>query len=231
MNIGDIVGTNKIIKRDFSKKRKYWICECQLCKNIRSIRDDNLKQKCRSCAAKDRKKNNITDDLTNKQFGNWLVLYKSSKPNYWHCRCKCGEERDVFRGNLTQGQSKGCGCTKSWGETQIKYILNKNNILFKTQYTFSDLKTDKNGTPRFDFAIFNNLEELYCLIEYDGRQHYQYDKNWKMSKENFDRLKYIDNLKNNYCLRKNIPLFRFNNKMDLEKEIIKIINNMEGNGK
>jgi hypothetical protein len=213
---GDIFGTNKIIERDFSKKREYWVCECQICKSIRSVRSDNLYQKCRSCAASNKRKTGIKDNLTGRQFGNWTVLYKANKSNYWHCKCKCGEEKDVFRGNLTSGKSLGCGCTNSWGETQLKYLFNKYDIFYSTQFSFSDLKTDKNYKVRFDFVIYDNLNNIFCLVEYDGRQHFQFDNNWKMTKEDYERLVYIDNLKNEYCKNNNILLYRVNKNTNLE---------------
>ena len=229
-NIGDIIETNKIIEKDIEKtkqlKRSYWKCECLLCHNIRSVRNDNLNQKCRSCAAKSRVDIRVLDDLTDRTFGNWKVLSKSNKSNYWSCQClKCGVQRDVFRGNLTSGASKGCGCVNSWGETQITYLLNQFNIPFQKEYTFTDLRTDKNGTPRFDFAIFQQNGQLLCLIEFDGRQHFQFDSNWKFSENDFNRLQYIDNLKNDYCLQKNITLYRLNQNTNLEKFIKEVIKN------
>lgn len=52
-------------------------------------------------------------DLSNQNFGNWKALYplKKEKRIYWHCKCICGEERDVLQYSLTSGKSKGCGCT------------------------------------------------------------------------------------------------------------------------
>lgn len=50
-----------------------------------------------------------------------------------------------------------------------------------------------------------------------------------MHKKDFNRLQYIDNLKNEYCFRNNILLFRFNNETNLETEIIKIVNSTKGN--
>lgn len=86
--------------------------------------------------------------------------------------------------------------------------------------------TDKNHHPRFDFGIFKN-NKLFCLIEYDGRQHYSFDKNWNMTEQDYKRLQYIDNLKNQYCINNNILLFRFNEQTILEKEIKNIIHQME----
>ena len=223
--IGQIINTNKILKQLRKNNRIYYQVECTLCGNIRQVRSDNLKQSCQSCSAKirDKKYSKIKDDLTGKHFGNWVVLKKAEKANYWHCKdITTGTERDVFRGNLTQGASKGDGSVSSWGQKQIHYQLTKNHLPYLIEYTFSDLKTDKNGTPRFDFAIISPHNNIYCLIEYDGRQHFSYDKNWKMTKEDFCRLQYIDNLKNQYCNQHNIKLYRFNKESDLSKQIKQI---------
>ena len=39
--------------------------------------------------------------------------------------------------------------------------------MFKKQYKFNDLRSDKNYPLSFDFAVFKE-EELKCLIEYQG---------------------------------------------------------------
>lgn len=86
-----------------------------------------MHQTCRSCAAKirDKKYSKVKKDLTGQQFGNWMVINKAEKANYWHCKdIETGTERDVFRGNLTQGISKGDGSVSSWGQRQIIYLLN-----------------------------------------------------------------------------------------------------------
>lgn len=55
---------------------------------------------------------------------------------------------------------------------KLKNILTENNINFKTQYSFSDLLSDKNFPLLFDFAIFKDNGKLSHLIEYNGKQHY-----------------------------------------------------------
>ena len=54
------------------------------------------------------------NDLTNKKFNRWTVLYQSKKNNHnqitWYCRCECGIEREVKGGHLVNGTSKSCGC-------------------------------------------------------------------------------------------------------------------------
>lgn len=48
-------------------------------------------------------------DLTNMQFNDWYVMYKSKEKGKWHCRCSCGTERDVLGKSLRLGKSKSCG--------------------------------------------------------------------------------------------------------------------------
>ena len=50
-------------------------------------------------------------DLTNQKFGEWTVLYYAGNSK-WHCRCSCGNERDVNTVSLRKGTSKSCGCQK-----------------------------------------------------------------------------------------------------------------------
>jgi hypothetical protein len=38
------------------------------------------------------------------------VAEKRSVNEYYLCKCKCGETREVFRGSLLGGRSKSCGC-------------------------------------------------------------------------------------------------------------------------
>lgn len=220
---GELVGNNIIIKKDVEltklKKRGYWICKCTQCGKIRSVRSDNLHQKCRNCGSiKDKTGPMVRDDLTGRIFGLWKVIKKADKSNYWLCECmRCHNQREVFRGNLTQGTSKGDGCVNSFGEYIITDFLNSNNISYKKEYTFTDLKK-----LRFDFAIFKE-NKLYCLIEFDGRQHFSYDKNWNISYEEFLQLQERDQLKNQYCLDNNIKLYRLSNYDTIKDDLKNIL--------
>lgn len=58
---------------------------------------------------------NTLDDLTGKRFGRWTVLYQTKSKfkthaTMWHCRCDCGNERDISKINLVNGKTKSCGC-------------------------------------------------------------------------------------------------------------------------
>ena len=53
-------------------------------------------------------------DLTNKRFGKLVALYpleeRKNGRRVWHCRCDCGNEKDIIVSNLTNGYTQSCGC-------------------------------------------------------------------------------------------------------------------------
>ena len=125
--------------------------------------------------------------------------------HYSRCQCRCGSVIQVQNHHLKSGHSQSCGCLLSKGELEISNLLSKNNIDYARQYTFSDLKSEKGGVLRFDFAIFSN-GTLSKLIEFDGVQHSEpchgyYENTLK-------DIQAKDALKKQYCLDKNIKLIR-----------------------
>lgn len=153
---------------------------------------------------KDNKKiKNSYIDLSGRTFGLWTVLYKTNQRDAggnikWHCRCKCGIERDVSSNSLRNGLSLSCGnhSNISKGNDKIKNLLQEANIPFEIEYKFNSCK-DKKPLP-FDFYVNNSY-----LIEYDGIQHFQ--------KNNFFNYEYThkhDIIKNKWCKDNNIPLIR-----------------------
>lgn len=52
-------------------------------------------------------------DLTGQRFGRLVVLYRApnkGKATSWHCKCDCGNEKDVLASNLRRGITTSCGC-------------------------------------------------------------------------------------------------------------------------
>lgn len=92
----------------------------------------------------------------------------------------------------------------------IEQILNKNNIIFKREVGFPKLISNKGEPLHFDFAIYNNKNELSYLIEFDGRQHfYGVDGGkWHAEGNTLEEIQERDEIKNQYCLNNNIPLLR-----------------------
>lgn len=113
-------------------------------------------------------------------------------------------------------------CNESKGEKKVADFLDKNNIPYSREVTFDDLLSNKSNKLRFDFAIFEDMEQekLKLLIEYDGIQHSKWVKSF-MTKKSFESLQYRDGLKNKYCEEKNINLLRIpHNKFENIDEIL-----------
>lgn len=202
-----------------NQKRKFYKCQCD-CGNITYVRSDLLfNNHTTSCGCYKLKlfkenRNNNFKDLTNQTFGKLTVIkldeeYNKQKEHEhikWICQCSCGNIVSVFASNLTRLHTTSCGCTnRSIGEENIEKILKENNINYIREYSFEDLK-DK-AKLRFDFAIFDNKNNLIELIEFDGRQHNNEYTPWKNTIPLSERQAH-DNLKNNYCKEKNIKLVR-----------------------
>ena len=128
----------------------------------------------------------------------------------------CG---NIFKSNFDNLIRGKCGCpycidNKSIGEKAIKNILNFNNVKFIPQYRFYDCR-DILPLP-FDFAIFDDdIENLNCLIEYQGLQHFE-PVNIFGGEEKFKEQQKHDNIKRQYCKINNIklieiPYWEFNN--------------------
>ena len=93
----------------------------------------------------------------------------------------------------------------SSGEVKIHNILTDYGIPFKEEYEFDDLVSSSGRSLRFDFAIFDDDGDLLCLIEFNGRQHYQSVKKFG-GQAGVRRQKYNDNLKRQYCIKNHIKL-------------------------
>ena len=187
----------------------YWLCECA-CGTQRVVWGKSLKDgSSKSCGCI--KGNVLIKDLTGQKFG-WLTVIKL-EDNYvkgagsrWICKCKCGNLTVVSGASLVSNHTKSCGCMQSYGEELVATLLSQLNIQFKRQYTFPELR-DKDCL-RFDFGIVDSNNELKCLIEIQGRQHYVADPltyGWNTE----DHLKITqkhDKMKMEYCQKHQIKL-------------------------
>lgn len=96
-------------------------------------------------------------------------------------------------------------CCESKGEKEVRAFLDRNNISYKEEFTFDDCR---HIMPlRFDFAVFTPNNELKCLIEYDGKQHFAPFEYYGGQKE-FEMTQIRDAIKNEYCSKNSIKLIR-----------------------
>lgn len=208
-----------------NNKKALWKCQCD-CGNEKIVRGNDLtSHKIHSCGCYKTEKN--MNNLVGKKFGKLTVIKacgKYGRQILWKCQCDCGNYIEVTTNHLTTGNTQSCGCLVSKGEEEIVKILQKQNISFIKQYIFSDLR-GKNEVPlRFDFAIFYK-EKLFCLIEYQGLQHYQ--NIYNLSEEDWKYSLKRDNMKKEYCQNNNIPLIeiKYSDNISIKlQEIIDEIN-------
>ena len=143
-------------------------------------------------------------DITGQKFGLLTVIEQdhTKKTNagstkvFWKCQCDCGNLAIVEGMALKSGNTRSCGCIKSFGEQKITAILQENNISFVREKTFPDTGF------RFDFFVNNQY-----IIEYDGKQHFQ-DYSWGQESYTAEQSQKKDQEKNIYCHKHNIPIIR-----------------------
>ena len=211
-------GKLTVIKRaekNTSNNKPRWECKCE-CGNYVTVAGSHLRsghtKSCGCLQAEVARKINYKD-ITNQRFGKLTALKDvgSNKQGnaLWKCRCDCGNEIIVKGLDLRNGHTQSCGCMRSLGEEKISKILKENKILFKNQQTFENCRfPNTNALAKFDFYLLDHN----ILIEYDGKQHFNNTNGW----EDFEKLKYRDKFKNQWCKDNNIiliriPYWHFNN--------------------
>lgn len=188
--------------------------KCNVCNYNWWVKSSHLihsKSSCPKCADKE---NHINQTKSHIQFlidvfnihKNTLTIegkYINAKTRI-NVKCNiCNKSWDVVANSLLRGV--GCPiCKQSKGEQKIENYLKNNTINYIRQHKFDNCKHKQ--VLFFDFAIFEN-NNLQCLIEFDGIQHFkpiEYFGGLKEFKENKKR----DEVKNNYCMENNIKLLR-----------------------
>jgi hypothetical protein len=90
----------------------------------------------------------------------------------------------------------------SKGEKAVIKALNKNNIIFESEKTFTNCRSPKNRPLRFDFY----LPEHKLLIEYQGQHHYKPVNKYRRAKIVHTKTKIHDGIKRQYARNNNIKL-------------------------
>lgn len=187
-----------------------WICKCDCGNDNVIVQGTHLKSghttSC-GCYHKEICGQYNFKDITNQKFGK-LTAIKYIRTNnkgnaIWLCKCECGNSIEVIGVDLRSGHTRSCGCIHSFGEAKIREILEKHNIPFKTQKMFDNCRFPQTSQmARFDFFIDNKY-----LVEYDGKQHFG-EGGWGDNEYNFEKIKFNDEYKNQWCKDNNIPLIR-----------------------
>ena len=198
-----------------------WKCQCS-CGEICYINTSNLKHQSNCGNYLKHIPKYYHKDITNQRFGKLIALKPTSERLHnnvvWECLCDCGNICYKPASWLIDGSIQSCGCLKSKGEQLITQILNTENIKYQKEYSFQNLKSDKNKPLRFDFALFDNNNNLIGLIEYQGMQHFENNRFFD-TKETFQQRIKRDKQKEEYCLLHNIPLLIIYPKSDKDQNL------------
>ena len=202
--------TAKFLLPERKNKQRVWHCECDCGNEIDVIQGCLTNNNTKSCGClRGRPKGIYYQYLTNKKFGKWTVLKLDNKKNeghkYWICECECGTIRSVDGNTLRNGKSTSCGCQKfSHGEEKIAFLLKEANIPFIFQWTTKNcIFPSTVCNARFDFYVDNKY-----IIEFDGKQHFEYTGIGWDNEENFKETQRRDKYKNQWCKDNKIPLIR-----------------------
>lgn len=182
-----------------------WKCQCE-CGSITYVPTGNLvKGHTTSCGC-NLKNCGHKLELTGKKFGRLTVLKHLGVKNQetiWECKCDCGNIVEAIGWHLNTGLKQSCGCLKSKGEQKIAEILTSHNISFEREKTFSDCLSPNGVKLKFDFFVNNQY-----LIEYDGEQHFISRNTGWSTEENLKKVQEYDKIKNEWCMKHDIPLIR-----------------------
>lgn len=189
---------------------RYWHCKCK-CGNEKDFKTTDLTTgKIKSCGCR-----KYLQIKPGDKFGKLTVIrkienkYSCNGSILYECKCDCGiPSHIVSSSRLIDGSIKSCGCGRqsSYGEENIKNLLNQSGISFIKEYKCQELNQlyPTHGRPMaYDFFVNNQY-----IIEYDGKQHFTYRGSGWDTKEHFERTRKNDLIKNKYCFDHNIPLIR-----------------------
>lgn len=203
-------------------------CLCS-CGNMIEVLTYNLKNgNTQSCGCLQKEKTSEANfiSLVGQRFGKLIVQERVENNRYGHvcykCKCDCGGETIVDVNNLRNGNTNSCGCLKSKGEMIINNWLQNHDIIFQAQYSHEQIVLDSNRRPFFDFAIFDNNDNLLGFIEYNGKQHYEITGGWN-TEEQFQITQDRDNQKREWCKKLNIPLYEIKYNENIEQQLERII--------
>lgn len=231
--VEDLVGDEYCILGEYKRANDAILMKHNECgKEIMMSRTNFLKGKrCRDCSYK---KNGLNRRFTQKELerrvselgdGEYVLQsqYETSNKQVLLKHKVCGSEWLNFPNNFLHHGIVCPNCThiKSKGEDLVKEYFDNNNIKYKFQFTFEDLK-DKRKLA-YDFGVFNESGYLTYLVEYDGEQHFR-PVEYFGGVEGFKKSQHRDNLKNKYALKNGIKLIRIAYNEDVYEKLKEVHN-------
>lgn len=166
------------------RKYRTWHCRCE-CGNEADVSEASLlsgKTVSCGCYRVEQLRECCYVDFTGQTFGELIAIKRlpdrhtinGHRIQEWLCRCSCGVEVIRSRSNLASGSCTSCGHDKNVSslEIHVENYLKANFYQYEKQKRYDDL-VGPGGLPlSYDFLVFKNANDC-CLIECQGRQHYE----------------------------------------------------------
>lgn len=91
-----------------------WRCKCDCGNETFVARGNLISGGAKSCGCS---KGMVIKDLAGIRFGSLVAIGPTERrcggQIIWHCKCDCGNDAYVIRGNLIHGKTKSCGCGRN----------------------------------------------------------------------------------------------------------------------
>lgn len=135
----------------------------------------------------------------------------------------CFEHGSFWQTPHAHLSGQGCPkCNQSHGENMIEKYLKDHNLQYMAQkICYLDTNVRKTNKIVLDFVVLFNKRPY--IIEYHGKQHYEYTPIFHSSEEDFKIQQRRDKVLRNRCLFRGFPLIEIPYTVKTEEEIIKIL--------
>ena len=168
----------------YGREFRTWLCRCD-CGTMRVVSELALlsgKSISCGCYRVECLRRVCYNDFTGKTFGKLTALrrlpdrltFNGNRIQEWLCRCSCGKEIVCCRTGLASGVCVSCGHDRGVSsiEAHVREYLENHLYEYESQKRYPNL-VGLGGLPlSYDFLVLKSGQP-YCLIECQGRQHYE----------------------------------------------------------
>lgn len=209
---------------------------CKKCKTVHMKRLNSLLHNygCNFCNKKHRTVKSFKEELKTDFYDDFILVKHGKESDIILTRDKvnlvhreCGNQFEIKLHCFVTNNQRCPICRrsgksvneKSNGVKEIEKVLTLLDLKFQNEYSFDDLRG--NGNKRLPFDIY--VKDLNLLIEYDGLQHFQ-PIDYYGGEERFVRCQELDNIKNSWCVKKDISLIRIPyTEKDVRKSLLALL--------
>lgn len=212
------LGTEYILTSEYENAKTHVTVKHCKCGMEYKVRPDNFNsgKRCPYCYQKSKKGskiNRIPNDFLNNIKGQYKLKsqFKGVRKPIFLEHLVCGTIFQTLPRHFNSsdidsvyGKCPTCYGRFTSGEYKIMQYLSSNSLLFATQHSFADCFYKKK--LKFDFVVYDSGYNIFCLIEFQGEQHYNYSEFFYKNMEKYKESQLKDRIKREYCKNNNIRL-------------------------